>query len=186
MIIRGLILRLRKLQVQKIVPQKILRYWYPSKWLSFDSDANQRNTNPPDGSYNMDGSGMPAFKWWTWSQPDDKREQEKESRYCALMCVFPPATEWEMLQLRCLGCSVLYYGVNNDAGFTRDVSLCTINGHNNKCALLLLNYQMISDINTQFVHLTPHSLTTYQPCNSSAVQQTLIFPSTPLLPYFQF
>ncbi|KAL7487834.1 hypothetical protein ACHAW6_013395 [Cyclotella cf. meneghiniana] len=51
------------------------------------------NTNPPDGSYNMDGSGMPAFKWWTWSQPDDKREQGKESRYCALMCVFPPATE---------------------------------------------------------------------------------------------
>eukprot|EP00804_Cyclotella_cryptica_P000488 CCRYP_018524-RA/>CCRYP_018524-RA protein AED:0.30 eAED:0.30 QI:0/-1/0/1/-1/1/1/0/832 len=51
------------------------------------------NTNPPDGSYNLDGSGMPAFKWWTWSQPDDKSEQGRESRYCALMCVFPPSTE---------------------------------------------------------------------------------------------
>jgi hypothetical protein len=43
----------------------------------------------PDGAYNIDGAGMP-FKWWTWSQPNEAGEQ-KDSRYCAIMCAFPPA-----------------------------------------------------------------------------------------------
>jgi hypothetical protein len=46
----------------------------------------------PDGAYNIDGAGMPSFKWWTWSQPDEAGEQ-KDSRYCAMMCVFPPAAD---------------------------------------------------------------------------------------------
>ena len=47
--------------------------------------------NTTDGAYNLDGAGMPSFKWWTWSQPDETGQQQQDSRYCAMMCVFPPA-----------------------------------------------------------------------------------------------
>ncbi|KAL7468119.1 hypothetical protein ACHAXS_008347 [Conticribra weissflogii] len=45
--------------------------------------------NPPEGSYNLKGAGMPAIKWWTWKQPDEE-DAAKDCRYCALMCMFPP------------------------------------------------------------------------------------------------
>eukprot|EP00956_Cyclotella_meneghiniana_P043996 scaffold296974_cov129-Cyclotella_meneghiniana.AAC.2 len=61
-----------------------------------DLTAKAKNSiptnNAPNGAYNLDGAGMPSFKWWTWSQPDESGKQ-KESTYCAMMCVFPPAAE---------------------------------------------------------------------------------------------
>lgn len=51
------------------------------------TDSN--NDNIPDGSYNLQGAGMPAIKWWSWSQPDPE-DAQKDCRYCALMCMFPP------------------------------------------------------------------------------------------------
>lgn len=51
------------------------------------------SNNALDGAYNLDGAGMPSFKWWTWSQPDESGKEQKESTYCAMMCVFPPAAE---------------------------------------------------------------------------------------------
>ncbi|KAL7511613.1 hypothetical protein ACHAXN_011985 [Cyclotella atomus] len=55
-------------------------------------DTTAPTNEEPDGAYNIDGAGMPSFKWWTWSQPDENGEQ-KDSRYCAMMCVFPPAAD---------------------------------------------------------------------------------------------
>lgn len=53
--------------------------------FSGDYDAK----NPPEGSYNLKGAGMPAIKWWTWKQPDEE-DAAKDCRYCALLCMFPP------------------------------------------------------------------------------------------------
>jgi hypothetical protein len=62
-----------------------------------DSTANASDSiptnNKPEGSYNLDGAGMPSFKWWTWSQPDETGKEQTDSRYCAMMCVFPPGTD---------------------------------------------------------------------------------------------
>jgi len=53
----------------------------------FSSDYDAKN--PPEGSYNLKGAGMPAIKWWTWKQPDEE-DAAKDCRYCALLCMFPP------------------------------------------------------------------------------------------------
>ena len=58
---------------------------------SVNGNGSIPTDSSPDGAYNLDGAGMPSFKWWTWSQPDETGQQQQDSRYCAMMCVFPPA-----------------------------------------------------------------------------------------------
>jgi len=68
--------------------------------------ADDKNEGPPpDGQVNPQGSGMPAFKWWTWKQSSpssnenndpkgtggqDNGEDDPATTYFAFLCMFPP------------------------------------------------------------------------------------------------